>query len=162
MRISEVKSFNQKEFDAVRQLLLQLVSEEQLPSKEHYIKLIESQNSHLFIAKLKNAQIDHIETGDTKLTDSQIVGTFTIAIYEIPSGKRMWIEDVVVDSAVRGKGIGQKLIEFAIDYCKEIGGTDIRLTSRPARVAANLLYQKVGFEEVETNVYLLRLSQSYH
>lgn len=152
MKISEVKSFDQKEFDAVRQLLLQLVGEEQLPSKEHYLKLIESQNCHLFIAKFKNAQ-----TGD-----SQIVGTMTIATYEIPSGKRMWIEDVVVDSAVRGKGIGQKLIEFAIDYCKEMGGTDIRLTSRPARVAANQLYQKVGFEEVETNVYLLKLSQSYH
>lgn len=31
------------------------------------------------------------------------------------------------------------------------------LTSRPARVAANILYQSVGFEQKTTNVYKLKV-----
>lgn len=108
MTIIEIKRFNPIEFNAVRQLLLQLVEEELLPTKEHYIKLIESQNSQLFIA-----EIDSTQTGRSK-----IVGTLTAATYKILSGKRMWIEDVVVDSAHRGKGIGQDLILFAINVFK--------------------------------------------
>lgn len=156
MIISEVKKFEQREFLAVRQLLLQLVGEEQLPSKEHFARLIDSYSSRLFIAQIEN---DSRETGGAKTRGTaarEIVGTMTIASYDIPSGKRMWIEDVVVDSAHRGKGIGQQLIEFAIEHCKSFGGSDIRLTSRPARVAANELYQKVGFQEVETNIYLYK------
>lgn len=160
MKISEVKKFDERYFNAMRQLLLQLVSEEQLPSKEHFVRLIESQNSQLFIAQLEGTELNELKNAQlegTSIKNSQIVGTMTIATYEIPSGKRMWIEDVVVDTTHRGKGIGQQLIQYAIEHCKAMGGTDIRLTSRPARVAANLLYQKVGFNQVETNVYLLKL-----
>lgn len=141
IKISRVKEFEQECFVAVLGLLLQLIGENQLPSKEHFTKLVNSQNSHFFIAQLAN---------------SQIVGTMTIASYVIPSGTRMWVEDVVVDSAYRGKGIGGGLIDYAIDYCRSMGAQDIRLTSRPARIQANKLYQKAGFIEVETNVYLYK------
>ncbi|MFA6770641.1 MAG: GNAT family N-acetyltransferase [Bacteroidales bacterium] len=139
IKISRVKEFEQECFVAVRELMIQLVNQEQLPSKEQFVKLLNSANSQLFIAQLAN---------------SQIVGTMTIATYEIPSGKRLWIEDVVVDVDYRGKGIGRELITFAIEHCRSIGAQDIRLTSRPTRVNANKLYIKAGFKKSDTNAYV--------
>ena len=35
---------------------------------------------------------------------------------------------------------------------------DLNFTSRPARVAANKLYQKLGFKRKETNVYTMKFT----
>ena len=58
---------------------------------------------------------------------------------------------------MRGKGIGEKLTQFAIDYAVEQGFAEIDLTSNPTRVAANKLYQKLGFVLRETNIYRLNI-----
>ena len=63
------------------------------------------------------------------------------------------VEDVVVDGTARGKGLGQKLVMAAIEKAKERGATSVNLTSSPTRTAANALYQKMGFNQRETNVY---------
>ena len=63
---------------------------------------------------------------------------------------------VEVDSAVRGRSLGRRLVEFAIERAQEMGGT-LMLTSKPARVAANALYRSAGFEIKETNVYKMNL-----
>lgn len=67
------------------------------------------------------------------------------------------IEDVVVDSAYRGKGLGEKIMQALIDTARKRNLTALYLTSRPARVAANKLYQKLGFVGKKTNVYKLTL-----
>ena len=87
----------------------------------------------------------------------RIVGSLTLVIFPIPTGLRAWIEDVVVDGATRGAGIGQALTNAAIDESRVRGVRSIDLTSRPSRVAANKLYVKLGFEPRETNVYRLSL-----
>jgi ribosomal protein S18 acetylase RimI-like enzyme len=82
-----------------------------------------------------------------------VVGMLSLVIFEIPSGRRAWIEDVVVDEGSRGLGVGEQLTRAAIE---EAGLRDVRsidLTSRPSREAANALYQKLGFQTRETNVY---------
>ncbi len=86
-----------------------------------------------------------------------IVGSATVALYPIPTGFRCMIEDVVVDEMYRGKGIGELLILKCIDYAKSNKVFQIDLTSRPSRVSANHLYQKLGFKQRETNVYRLVL-----
>ena len=85
--------------------------------------------------------------------DDRIVGSLTLVIFPIPTGLRAWIEDVVVDGATRGAGIGQALTTAAIDESRARGVRSIDLTSRPSRVAANKLYVKLGFALRETNVY---------
>ena len=40
---------------------------------------------------------------------------------------------------------------------QRLGLRHVDLTSRPAREAANALYQSLGYERRETNVYRLRL-----
>jgi ribosomal protein S18 acetylase RimI-like enzyme len=85
--------------------------------------------------------------------DERIIGSLTLVIFPIPTGLRAWIEDVVVDGATRGAGIGQALTTAAIDESRRRGVRSIDLTSRPSRVAANKLYVKLGFALRETNVY---------
>ncbi|MFC5370454.1 GNAT family N-acetyltransferase [Arcanobacterium bovis] len=82
-----------------------------------------------------------------------ILGMLTLVTFEIPTGWRAWIEDVVVDEAARGQGAGQQLVEAAIDLAQKKGVKSVDLTSRPSREAANRLYQRAGFTQRETNVY---------
>lgn len=83
----------------------------------------------------------------------RILGMLTLATFVIPTGKRAWIEDVVVDSAARGQGAGRALVEAAIAHAKQIGAKSVDLTSRPSREAANHLYVRSGFTARQTNVY---------
>jgi ribosomal protein S18 acetylase RimI-like enzyme len=83
----------------------------------------------------------------------QIVGSLTLALFRIPTALRAWIEDVVVDEAARGQGVGEALNRAALDRAREAGAKTVDLTSRPSREAANRLYQRLGFVERETNVF---------
>jgi ribosomal protein S18 acetylase RimI-like enzyme len=85
--------------------------------------------------------------------ETGIVGVLTLVMFPIPTGIRAWIEDVIVDDAARGKGVGRLLNEAAIEHAFSQGAVTVDLTSRPSREAANRLYQRIGFEARETNVY---------
>ena len=75
--------------------------------------------------------------------------------YDVPSGRKGWIEDVVVDASARGAGVGEALVRAALERAAREGVERVMLTSRPARRAARALYRKVGFEEAETSVFVL-------
>lgn len=85
--------------------------------------------------------------------EQPILGMLTLVTFEIPTGIRAWIEDVVVDNEARGQGAGQALVEAAIAQAKALGARTVDLTSRPTRKAANRLYQRCGFVQRETNIY---------
>lgn len=89
--------------------------------------------------------------------DDAIVGMCTLATLCLPTGVRCWIEDVVVDEAARGHGVGSLLVEQAIAIARSKGARSVDLTSRPARAAANRLYRRLGFALRETNVYRFSL-----
>jgi len=138
MEIKKVNRFSDRAFEAVLRLLPQVSSDAELLTKKYLKSILASESVHFFIAELDNKQIG---------------GMLTIATYKTPSGIKVWIEDVVVDESQRGKGIGKELMLFAIGYSKSLGAKDIRLTSRPSRIAANELYLKLGFKKHETNFY---------
>ena len=88
--------------------------------------------------------------------DGHIVGTASLCVSHSPTGRKGGIEDVVVGSAFRGRHIGRMLMEHIIDYArKNLAPIQLHLTSRPFRTNANRLYQAVGFQPYETNVYKL-------
>ena len=89
-----------------------------------------------------------------------VAGSLTLVVFPIPTGTRAWIEDVVVDEAARGAGVGAALNEAALDHARALGAKTVDLTSRPSREAANRLYQRLGFEPRETNVYRYTLTRS--
>jgi ribosomal protein S18 acetylase RimI-like enzyme len=90
-------------------------------------------------------------------SEGTIIGTLTLAMFPIPTGFRAWIEDVVVDEAARGKGVGEELTNEAIGLARAAGARTVDLTSRPSRAAAGRLYQRAGFEERETRVYRYKM-----
>jgi ribosomal protein S18 acetylase RimI-like enzyme len=85
--------------------------------------------------------------------DGEIVGTLTLVVFPIPSGLRARIEDVVVDEAARGRGVGAALTLEALRLAREHGARTVDLASRPSREAANRLYQRLGFQLRDTQVY---------
>lgn len=121
-------------------LIPQLSRSNPAPDAEALRAIVESEASTLLIAR-----------DDER--DGAIVGSMTLAMFLIPTGRRAWIEDVVVDGDARGKGVGFLLNERALEIAKEAGARTVDLTSRPSREAANRLYQRLGFVERETNVY---------
>lgn len=138
MKILEIKRYSKRIFKAVNHLLPQLDPGAGI-LKETDLKLIlKSSGTHLFAA----------------ITDEkEITGILIAVIYQIPSGTKFWIEDVVVDEAYRGRGIGKKLMLHAMDFARSQGAKAVDLTSRPSRIAANRLYVEMGFNLRETNVY---------
>jgi len=82
-----------------------------------------------------------------------ITGTLTLVMFPVPTGLRAWIEDVVVDESARGQGIGEVLTREALRLADEAGARTVDLTSRPARVAAGRLYEKLGFAVRDTRMY---------
>ena len=85
-----------------------------------------------------------------------IAGILTLIIYRVPTGIRARVEDVVVDETLRGKGIGEALVEYALNMAREAGADGVALTSNPGREAANRLYQKLGFKPWKTNLYFYK------
>lgn len=135
--ISELLADCGRALEPVRRLLSQLTSSPVNLTLEVLEAIVASSSSHLFLAKC----------GD------DIVGMLTLGDYLAPTGRKMWIEDVVVDEAVRGRSVGRCLVEYATEYAARTGGGALMLTSRPSRVAANSLYRSCGFGIKETNMY---------
>ena len=87
----------------------------------------------------------------------EVAGMLTLSAFPRVSGWTPWIEGVVTDAALRGRGIGRALMEKAIAICQSEGFETINLSSRPERVAANALYASLEFDVVPTNYRRRRL-----
>jgi ribosomal protein S18 acetylase RimI-like enzyme len=135
-RVTEVTD----ELVAAFQRLMPQLSTAHAPTRTELEDLVASPASTLYIAR-----------------NPEIVATLTLTIYRTPTGVHGWIEDVVVDSGARGHGIGEILTRAAIARAAELGAREVNLTSRPAREAANRLYQRIGFRLRKTNVYRYNL-----
>ena len=83
----------------------------------------------------------------------RIVGMATLTERRQLVGRFGYIDDVVVDEAYLRKGIAEQLNLMLIEMAKNRHLKHLDLTSSPARVAANKLYPKLGYEKRETNVY---------
>ncbi|HEX9359535.1 MAG TPA: GNAT family N-acetyltransferase [Streptosporangiaceae bacterium] len=86
-------------------------------------------------------------------SDGKIAGTLSLVMFPIPTGVRAWIEDVIVDEAARGQGIGRVLTIEALRIAEEAGARTVDLTSRPSREAAGRLYERAGFQSRSTRLY---------
>jgi ribosomal protein S18 acetylase RimI-like enzyme len=143
MKIEVATEVTAEVVDAFARLIPQLSRSNPPPTRERLAEIVDSPATDLLVA------YDD---------DGMIVGSLTLALFRIPTGLRAWIEDVVVDEAARGQGVGEALNRAALDRAREAGATTVDLTSRPSREAANRLYQRLGFEPRETNVYRITLS----
>jgi GNAT superfamily N-acetyltransferase len=128
--------------DAFQRLIPQLTNNNPPPSLDDLSAVLRDTASTLMVARDENAVI---------------LGALTLVVYRVPTGIRSMIEDVVVDGTARGRGVGQALVQRAIELAKEKNVGMIALTSSPFREAANRLYVKMGFKKRETNAYQMKL-----
>lgn len=66
--------------------------------------------------------------------------------------KALFIEDLCVAQNARGKGIGQQLYQFALDYAKEIGCYHLTLNVWNANQGALQFYEKMGMTAQQTQM----------
>lgn len=125
---------------ACQRLVPQLTDTSPPPTREELASLVGSPCSVLFMAR-------HTDFG------GEILGLATLLLYRVPTGLRGYIEDVVVDERARGRRLGEALTWACLVHAQESGAPYVGLTSNPSRVAANRLYQKMGFVQRHTNVY---------
>ncbi|MBR5950354.1 MAG: GNAT family N-acetyltransferase [Actinomycetaceae bacterium] len=144
MAVELVEQVSEELVEAINALLPQLSSSTPPRSTEFVEKLIAQDGVFLFVYRPDEAN----DNGKRP-----ILGMLSLATFDIPTGKRAWVEDVVVDSAARGQGAGGQLVDAAIEYASSIAAKSLDLTSRPTREAANRLYRAHGFTLRETNVY---------
>ena len=142
--IKELSALSKSQVQDVLALMAELDPEIEVSSAMLH-RAVESATSHFFAVMTD---------------DGHIIGCATLCVFESPTGRKASVEDVVVSSQYRGQGLGKKLMEHVIDYAKrELRDVDIHLTSRPHRVAANKLYQQLGFQQKQTNVYVMKVRE---
>ena len=144
MYIEKVSGLSLDVFDAVRRLVPLLGAHKPIPSWDDLSLLVNSGTSILLIARLSE-------------DETQIVGMLTISLYRVPTGGRSIVEDLVVDTNFRNKGIAKALLLSAIEVAREAGANGVALTSNFQRVEANRLYLSMGFQKRETNAYFFKL-----
>jgi ribosomal protein S18 acetylase RimI-like enzyme len=135
--IEKLTESNESILKVLNSLLRQLNPELTLMVESDLVEIIHSSCTNLFVLK----------DGDL------IIGMVTLVVYKTPSGARGYVEDVVVDEKYRGKGLGKMLILHTLTISKEMKLEYVGLTSRPEKIAANNLYQSLGFKKRNTNAY---------
>jgi ribosomal protein S18 acetylase RimI-like enzyme len=137
VHVEVVEEVGDELVDAVRRLLPQLSPSVAAPGPEWLERVVAFPGNRLLIARSAGA----------------VVGMLTLVLFPIPTGMRARIEDVVVDQAARGQGVGTALTLEALRLAEAGGARTIDLTSRPGREAANRLYQRLGFRQRDSRVY---------
>jgi len=80
--------------------------------------------------------------------DGEVIGTLTLSF--VPSltyqgGTRAQIEAVRVDARFRGQGIGEELVQWAINRARDKHCHMLQLTTHASRLDAHRFYERLGF-----------------
>ena len=140
MEIQELHNYTQAQFEDLKQLIAELSDRVNLTQTDLMLVLKDS-NSHLYVI----------------LESEHIIGCATLCVFHSPTGTKASIEHVVVSSAYRGQHLGKQLMEYVLEQAQAYAPIELHLTSNPMRVAANKLYQSLGFQKKETNCYQMAI-----
>ena len=129
---------------------------------------LQNQVSELFkqlSAKKKQLDLEEVLSPKNQITiaycqeNNKIIGIASMCTYRVISGFKGWIEDVVVDSNARGKGIGRQLMEKLLEVGKEKELSEILLFTEDERQPAINLYNSLGFKLKESRIYTLKSNE---
>lgn len=138
--------------DALQQAQDRLLARfSEAPTADNLQAAVNSKNTVLILAIAGVAPVSP-EDWQNIPTESY-AGTITLLILQTPWQNIAHIEEVIVDAAHEGKGIGKKLMLKALEVGREYKVSHFDLTSSPSKVAAQVLYERVGFKRRETNVW---------
>lgn len=87
----------------------------------------------------------------------RVLGMGCMARYAVLSGKKGWIEDVVVASDARGQGIGRKIMDRLLEFGRSEMLVEILLFTGKQRKPALALYESLGFKRKNSHLLVLNL-----
>lgn len=173
MEIQELHNYTQAQFEDMKQLMSELMEQRVEKECSHSLSRVATEEAKgqlsdrvnftqtdlMLVLKDSNCHLYVILDGE------RIVGCATLCIFHSPTGTKASIEDVVVSSAYRGQHLGKQLMAYVLEQAKAYAPMDstgsptieLHLTSNPMRVAANKLYQSLGFQKKESNCYQMSI-----
>jgi len=80
---------------------------------------------------------------------SRLVGCTAIALRDSNTAQLRW---VVVEPAFRGTGLGNKLVNHAVEFCRSKDCDSIHLFTTDGLVESQALYEKLGFQTTANEV----------
>ena len=91
--------------------------------------------------------------------DQSIVGSATLSLVMggISAGKVAYLEDFAVSTKIQGQGIGGKIWDEIINWCKQKNVSSLEFTSKPSRVEAHAFYKKRGAGIRDTSAFRLKI-----
>ena len=143
MEIQVLHNYTQAQFDDLKQLMSELSDRVSL-TQTNLLMVLKDSNCHLYVI----------------LDGERVMGCATLCVFHSPTGTKASVEDVIVSSAYRGQHLGKQLMKYVLEQAKAFAPIELHLTSNPMRVAANKLYQSIGFQKKETNCYQMTISES--
>jgi GNAT superfamily N-acetyltransferase len=78
--------------------------------------------------------------------EGRMVGCVAIVAASLQTAQLRWL---LVDPAARGEGLGKRLLNEALAFCRECGHTEVILWTESALKIAASLYQSAGFRKTE-------------
>jgi ribosomal protein S18 acetylase RimI-like enzyme len=142
IQIAKPTEVTDKLVEALGRLIPQLNPALPVPTAEHLAVLLADPGVTLLVAR----------NGD------EIVGTAMVIVYPTTIRFESRIEDVVVDESARGRGVGEALVNACIEVARGRGASIVELQSARVREAANRLYERMGFEQRDSNPYRITLT----
>jgi len=103
--------------------------------------LIKDPASHILLARDKNAVVGFVN--------------FTTRRTIIHPGLSGLIDELVVSRSHQGMGIGKNLLLAAIEKCRELGCSEVEVSTEKSNTRAREFYRRCGFEE---NAVLLEIN----
>ena len=115
--------------------------------------------AHPYIPQLKDA---HTRASDAELLmmvdgedgEGPVVGTITVvppgsSLVELATGDEFELRMLAVSPIERGRGIGAKLTQRAMERAVELGASRIVLSTMESMHVAHRLYERMGFQRRE-------------
>jgi ribosomal protein S18 acetylase RimI-like enzyme len=141
IRIEQPVSVTPELVNALGKLIPQLNPALPLPDAKHLAVLLADPGATLLVAR----------------DSGEVVGTAMVIVYPTTIRFESRIEDVVVDEAARGRGVGEALVKACIEVARSRGASIVELQTARVREAANRLYERMGFERRDSNPYRMTL-----
>ena len=133
IKIVEVDKISKNILESLQKMLPQLSTNYKSFDQNDLGEILNADSTRLFIACDSAAE-------------NEIVGTYTLVVFRIPTSKTIRIEDVIVDEKRRGKGIGKMIVQSLIDEAINMQFPEVRLSSQ---YYAKGFYERIGFIEID-------------
>ena len=155
VRIEKVSAFNIDELqkisrDTFFETFVSSTSEENMQhylennfSKEQLTKEVENSHSEFYFAILESEVIGYLKIN------------YSAAQTELKDDQALEVERIYVRNQFHGKGVGQQLLDYAIEFAKQKNMQSVWLGVWENNHRAISFYKKNGFVTFDTHVFML-------